>query len=83
MRVLFTTQPAVSHLRSLVPVAEAARHLGHTVAVAAPAPFHPDIEPYGLPAVAAGPDWRPQLARGSTRCCACQLAGRTTPWAPT
>jgi hypothetical protein len=76
MRVLFTTQPAVSHLRSLVPVAEAARRLGHTVAVAAPAPFNSDIEPYRLPAVAAGPDWRPQL--GSRLDALLRMPGRGT-----
>lgn len=48
-------------MRSLVTVAEAALRLGHTVAVAAPEPFHADIEPYGLEALAAGHDWRPEI----------------------
>ncbi|MGH8901005.1 MAG: glycosyltransferase [Egibacteraceae bacterium] len=60
MRVLFTTLPAVSHLRSLVPVAQAARHLGHVVAVAAPPAFHPAIQRYGLETLAAGHDWQPE-----------------------
>jgi N-glycosyltransferase len=58
MRLLFTTLPAVSHLRSLVPVAQAARRLGHVVA--APPVFHPDIQRYGLETLAAGYNWRPE-----------------------
>jgi UDP-glucoronosyl and UDP-glucosyl transferase len=60
MRVLFTTLPAVSHFRALVPVAQAARHLGHVVGIAAPQVLHPDIQRYGFETLAAGRDWRPE-----------------------
>jgi UDP:flavonoid glycosyltransferase YjiC (YdhE family) len=37
MRVLVTAQPAASHLRAVVPAAQAFRRRGHEVLVVAPA----------------------------------------------
>ncbi len=57
MRVLFTTQPATSHLRSLVPLAQALREAGHEVVFACAEPFRPEVEASGFASFPAGLDW--------------------------
>ncbi len=57
MRVLFTTQPATSRLRPLVPLARALRQAGHEVAFACAEPFRPEVEASGFPSFPAGLDW--------------------------
>ena len=48
MRVLFSTTAGSGHFGPLVPFAEACRHAGHGVKVAAPASFAPDVARAGL-----------------------------------
>ncbi|MFF0248946.1 glycosyltransferase [Streptosporangium sandarakinum] len=62
-RILFTTQPASGHLRPLVPVAQAARDRGHTVAVCAPACMAEEIRGFGLEHLTGGYDWRYEIYR--------------------
>ena len=57
MHVLFTTQPATSHLRPLVPLARALREAGHEVAFACAEPFRPAVEASGFASFPAGLDW--------------------------
>src|SRR3712207_3781827 len=57
MRVLFTTQPATSHLRPLVPLARALREAGHEVAFACAEPLRPEVEASGFASFQAGLDW--------------------------
>lgn len=58
MRILFSTVKAASHLRTLVPVALAARERGHTVAVAGAPSMGAEVTgEYGLDFVPAGGDW--------------------------
>ena len=57
MRVLFTTQPAYGHFHPLLPLAVAARDVGHDVAFATSALFGPVVEATGFPSIPAGLDW--------------------------
>src|SRR5215211_3157614 len=57
MRVLFTTQPATSHLRPLLPLARALRGARHEVAFACAEPFRPEVEAGGFASFPAGLDW--------------------------
>jgi UDP:flavonoid glycosyltransferase YjiC (YdhE family) len=63
MRILMTTQSAPSHLRAVVPTAQAFCRRGHELVVALPAPLHPEVASYGLEAVTVSPDWPEQAAR--------------------
>jgi hypothetical protein len=87
MRILMTTQSAPSHLRAVVPTAQAFCRRGHELVVALPAALHPEVASYGLRAVTVSPDWPEQTARAcgrrsrqllpstGRRCCdACSLA---------
>src|SRR5215210_9428550 len=65
MRVLFTTQPATSHLRPLLPLARALRKAGHEVAFACAEPFRPEVEASGFASFPAGLDW---LVADAARC---------------
>jgi UDP:flavonoid glycosyltransferase YjiC (YdhE family) len=57
-RILFTTLPTPSHLRTVAPVAAAAQRLGHTVAVAGSPGLASSItNTYGLTHFPAGVDW--------------------------
>ncbi len=58
MRILFTTLPFWGHFGPLVPVADAARDAGHTIAFACVPTFIPTIEREGFAAFPAG--WRPR-----------------------
>ncbi|MFC4121831.1 glycosyltransferase [Nonomuraea zeae] len=62
-RILFTTHPASGHLRPLVPVAQAAKHRGHTVAVCAPACMAAELRSFGLDHLTGGYDWRYEVYR--------------------
>lgn len=55
MRILFTTAPLAGHFFPLVPLAWAARTLGHEVLVATSEDFVPAVLRSGLPAIACGP----------------------------
>lgn len=57
MRALLTVHPALSHLRAMVPVAQALRRAGHVVAVATPASIHGEVRAYGLEPLGAGAHW--------------------------
>lgn len=57
MRVLFSTQPAIGHLRPLVPLARALAARGDEVHVACAKSFVPEVERFGLRAVSAGFDF--------------------------
>src|SRR5215213_4953782 len=57
MRVLFTTQPATSHLHPLVPLARALREAGHEVTFACAEPFRPEVEASGIASFPAGLNW--------------------------
>jgi UDP:flavonoid glycosyltransferase YjiC (YdhE family) len=57
MRLLFCSLPAHDHVLELIPVAEAAKHRGHDVAIAVSGRFGPTIEALGLEHITAGPDW--------------------------
>lgn len=57
MKLLFTTQPGYGHFYPLVPLAEAARRGGHTVAFATSASFASAVEDAGFSSFAAGLDW--------------------------
>jgi UDP:flavonoid glycosyltransferase YjiC (YdhE family) len=56
MRVLFTTQQAPSHLRAIVPIAQAVQRQGHDTAVAAPPCLYQEIAEYLLTPLPAGTD---------------------------
>lgn len=58
MRVLATLHPGTGHLNPLVPLLLALRESGDDVLVATAASFVAEVERAGLPAVAAGRDWR-------------------------
>ncbi len=57
MRVLFSTQPAIGHLRPLVPLARVLAARGAEVYVACAKSFVPEVEQLGLRGVAAGFDF--------------------------
>src|SRR5919202_2395097 len=57
MRILFTTQPAASHLRPLLPLARALREAGHDIAFACAEPFRAEVEASGFASFPAGLDW--------------------------
>ncbi|MCT9087699.1 glycosyltransferase [Streptomyces sp. ASQP_92] len=57
MRILFTAHAGKSHLRLLIPLAQAAVRAGHTVAVADDESMREESERYGLPFFPAGFDW--------------------------
>lgn len=58
MRILITTLDARSHLRALVPIATAARAVGHDVVVAGPAVMASEVRgEYGLDFRPVGIDW--------------------------
>ncbi|KAB2381570.1 glycosyltransferase [Actinomadura montaniterrae] len=57
MRILFTVHAAVSHLRLVVPAAQAAARRGHEVAVASAASMRAETARYGLRFFEAGYDW--------------------------
>jgi UDP:flavonoid glycosyltransferase YjiC (YdhE family) len=57
-RILFTTQPALSHLGPMLPVARALEDRGHDVAVACAPSFVPLVGRLGLRAFACGADYR-------------------------
>jgi N-glycosyltransferase len=63
MRVLVTAQPAASHLRAVVPAAQAFRRGGHDVLVAAPELQRADVASYGLEMVEVAADWPGQPPR--------------------
>jgi len=56
MRVLFTTQPAPSHLRAIVPIAQTVQRQGHDTAVAAPPFLYQEIAEYLLKPLPVGTD---------------------------
>jgi UDP:flavonoid glycosyltransferase YjiC (YdhE family) len=58
MRALFITQPGDGHLNPLVPLARALRSAGHQILFAVAHSYLDDVTRLGLPAVAAGPDYR-------------------------
>lgn len=55
MRILFTTAPLSGHFFPLVPLAWAARSLGHDVLVATSEDYVPTVLRSGLPVLACGP----------------------------
>jgi len=57
VRVLFTVQPAHGHLHPVLPIAEAARSVGHDVAIATSELFGSAVEATGFRAVPAGLNW--------------------------
>lgn len=57
MRILFTAHAGKSHLRLLIPLAQAAVRAGHTVAVADDESMREESESYGLDFFPAGFDW--------------------------
>ncbi|MFD7666444.1 glycosyltransferase [Streptomyces sp. NPDC059788] len=57
MRILFTAHAGKSHLRLLIPLAQAAVRAGHTVAVADDASMREECAQYGLRFFPAGCDW--------------------------
>jgi len=57
VRVLFTTPPGVSHLRSTFSLAEGLTKAGHEVAYATSASFGPAVRSAGYPSFAAGLDY--------------------------
>lgn len=57
MRILFTAHAGKSHLRLLIPLAQAAVRAGHTVAVADDESMRQESVNYGLPFFPAGVDW--------------------------
>ncbi|MEV7401222.1 glycosyltransferase [Streptomyces sp. NPDC091267] len=57
MRILFTAHAGKSHLRLLMPLAQAAVRAGHTVAVADDASMREETLSYGLEFFPAGVDW--------------------------
>ncbi|WP_406445505.1 glycosyltransferase [Streptomyces sp. NBC_01613] len=57
MRILFTAHAGKSHLRLLIPLAQAAVRAGHTVAVADDESMRGESESYGLDFFPAGFDW--------------------------
>ncbi|CAL9596531.1 glycosyltransferase [Streptomyces sp. NPDC057362] len=57
MRILFTAHAGTSHLRLLIPLAQAAVRAGHTVAVADDASMREESARYGLDFFPAGCDW--------------------------
>ncbi|MDX2596067.1 glycosyltransferase [Streptomyces sp. WI03-4A] len=57
MRILFTAHAGKSHLRLLIPLAQAAVRAGHTVAVADDESMRGESESYGLAFFPAGVDW--------------------------
>ncbi|MFG3284070.1 glycosyltransferase [Streptomyces sp. NPDC048111] len=57
MRILFTAHAGKSHLRLLIPLAQAAVRAGHTVAVADDESMREESESYGLEFFPAGFDW--------------------------
>jgi len=58
VRFLFITQPGDGHLNPLAPLARALQSAGHQILFAASRPYLDDVMRLGLPAVAAGPDYR-------------------------
>jgi len=58
MRVLFTTQPSIGHLRPLVTFARALERAGHSVEFACSAGFFPEVRASGYTCHAAGYDYR-------------------------
>jgi N-glycosyltransferase len=56
MRILVTILSAPSHLRRVLPAAQALRRRGHDVIVGVPSCLHEEIAAYSLEAVAIGPD---------------------------
>ena len=60
-----TTHPGASHLRAVVPAAQALQRSGHHVLVAAPRIQHADVASYGLDAVEVSYD--PLVAEPGTR----------------
>jgi N-glycosyltransferase len=61
MRILLTTHAMPSHLRPLVPIAQAALKAGHTVAVAAPDSLVAELRASGLDHLPAGVDMMAEL----------------------
>ncbi|WP_328538820.1 glycosyltransferase [Streptomyces sp. NBC_00344] len=57
MRILFTAHAGKSHLRLLIPLAQAAVRAGHTVAVADDESMRAESVSYGLRFFPAGVDW--------------------------
>ncbi|MFE9400584.1 glycosyltransferase [Streptomyces sp. NPDC006530] len=57
MRILFTAHAGKSHLRLLIPLAQAAVRAGHAVAVADDESMREESERYQLPFFPAGFDW--------------------------
>ncbi|MFI9080861.1 glycosyltransferase [Streptomyces sioyaensis] len=57
MRILFTAHAGKSHLRLLMPLAQAAVRAGHAVAVADHESMRGESESYGLAFFSAGIDW--------------------------
>ena len=55
MRILFSTNPLAGHFYPLVPLAWAARSLGHEVVVSTSDSFVPAVLRSGLPAISVGP----------------------------
>ena len=62
MRFLFITQPGDGHLNPLVPLARALHSAGHQTLFAVAQSYLADVTRLGLPAVAAGPDYRWDVA---------------------
>lgn len=57
MRLLFTCIRSSSHLRTLVPVAAAARAAGHAAVLAGPPAMAAEVAEYGIAFRPAGADW--------------------------
>ena len=56
MRVLFTTIPAYGHLTPMIPLARAAKSLGHAVAIATAESFRPVVDRAGFDLLSVGID---------------------------
>jgi UDP:flavonoid glycosyltransferase YjiC (YdhE family) len=54
---MFTTQPILSHLLPMLPMARVLQAAGHSVAVASTSELAPWIRAFGLKPLVVGPDW--------------------------